>query len=186
MSGVAATGGRFTLICVGAAIVLGLVNAFVAPVIKTRGERDFQMILKSLHPEGTVGAAQKTDKTPFVRAYYPVRDRAGKVVSVIVELQGEGYGGSFILVAAYKINGELLSARMLNNNETAGMGKMAESADYMKIFVRTGAGKPVPSRKVQLKNEEVRAVSGATVTFIGISRSLERGAEFVRGLGEIK
>jgi electron transport complex protein RnfG len=186
MSSVAGTGGRFTLICVGAALVLGLVNALTAPVIKAREERNFQAVLKSLVNEETIGAPQKADTVPAVRAFYPVRDKAGKTVSLIVDLQGEGYGGDFSIIAAYKRNGEILSARLLQNKETPGMGKKAESADYLKKFVGMGADKPVPVRKVQLKAEDAQAVTGATTTFIGIAKALETGSKFVQGLGEIK
>jgi Na+-translocating ferredoxin:NAD+ oxidoreductase RnfG subunit len=186
MSGVAGTGGRFTLICVGAALILGLINALIAPVIRARGERDFQGILRSLVGDDIVGPSKRAENVPGVRLFYPVRDKAGKTVSVIVDLQGEGYGGEFTLVAVYKRNGEILSAKLLQNMETTGMGKKAESAEYMKKFARTGAEKPVPLRKAQLKPEDAQAVSGATMTFFGIARALERGSKFVQTLGDLK
>ena len=111
------------------------------------------------------------------------------------------------ILGAYRPDGAVFSARLLDNAETPGLGKKAESPVYMNKFKGTGAGddKPVPTSKEMLKTDQgaakqemkqaltfrtwflggdagggTDAISGATITFLGVSKALAEGSRYVR------
>jgi len=203
-----ATGFKLFLICAVAATSLGVLNEITEPeIIKTKVEEE-QEALAALVATGEVGEKVAVDEGT-VRAYYPV-SLGGSTDGFVLELRGTGYGGEMKIMAAYKATGEIISARLLDNNETPGLGKNAESESYMRaLFVGTGGeDDPVPTSKDQLGSGASGAsgegasaeqaglvtwlfgeqtegggadlITGATVTFLGVSRALAEGAEYVR------
>jgi electron transport complex protein RnfG len=92
---------------------------------------------------------------------------------------GNGYGGEMAILAGYTEEGEIFAVQMMENSETPGLGKEAEKAEYMQKYIGTGTEKPVPVRKDMLSQEEADAVTGATITFIGVAKALVEGSDFV-------
>ena len=108
------------------------------------------------------------------------------------------------LLAAYDSKGTILDVRLLDNDETPGLGKKAEASGYMDKFRGTGgSGRPVPVTKEMLLGEKSQgegsgkltfggwflgevegdttdSVSGATITFVGISKALDQGSRFIQ------
>ena len=70
-------------------------------------------------------------------------------------------------------------ARLMSNTETVGFGKKAENPSYMEIFKGYGDDEPVPATKADL-GPDVDVVSGATVTFSGITKALDLGSDLVK------
>lgn len=87
------------------------------------------------------------------------------------------------LVASYDLAGEIIAVKMLSNSETPGIGKKSEDPSYMDKFIGTGGDGEVPTSKSQLSSDQAQAVSGATVTFTGISKALDYGSDYVRKQG---
>lgn len=173
------TGGRLALICAVAALCLGVVNAITAPAIERVKERQLAEALEAVSQGSEVGAWTPVDGRPVVSGYYPFTDRDGYVVRLI----GTGYGGEMDILASFDSDGRVLAATLLENQETPGLGKQAERREYMEKFTGTGGAEPVPTSKDQLPQEEADAISGATITFLGIAEALETGSAFADSLG---
>ncbi len=182
MKDILITGGKLFLITAVAAILLGFVSSITEPVIKERKVRELNEALSSLVPGGSPGEKIKIDNNPVVKGCYPVADSSGKCSSYILELVGNGYGGEMKILAAYKENGEVISVKLMDNQETPGLGKKAEKPDYMKKFIGTGGDRPIPVRKDMLSQKDADAVTGASITFMGIANALSSGSDFVKGL----
>jgi electron transport complex protein RnfG len=102
-------------------------------------------------------------------------------VGSLLELIGSGYGGDLKILARYDRTGEIRAVKLMEDEETPGLGKKAESPAYMDKFIGTGAaGNPVPVRKDMLPTSEADAITGATITFLGVSKALAEGARFAR------
>jgi electron transport complex protein RnfG len=152
----------------------------------------------------------KKDGMETVAAYYPVNSD-GTTVGYIVELSAKGYGGPMKQMVLYKTDGEIVSVELMDNDETPGLGKKAEDESYMNKFIGTGGpGYPVPISKDMLggsagstiqyrrnwsefsllfgewlfgKSEgQTDSVTGATITFNGVSEALAQGALFIKTL----
>ena len=172
---------KLAVICLVAAFVLALVNGITAPQIaasKAQAELD---ALSVINKAGTIGERVEGDGAG-VNYYFPVTD-GGKVTNYIMSLTSMGYGGNLVILGNFKVNGEIIDAKLMEDSETPGLGKKAENAEYMNKFKGTGADKPVPVKKTMLEAADADAVTGATITFTGVSKALEYGSEFAKKLG---
>lgn len=181
MNNILTVGGKLALICVIAALCLGLVNAVTAPAILRVKEKQLADALQAVSLEGTFGAKVEVDDHKVVEAYYQLS--RGTDEGYILRVTAMGYGGDMDMLASFSASGTVLAVSLMDNQETPGLGKEAERSDYMDKFIGTGATAPVPTSKNQLQQAEVDAISGATITFIGIGEALHDGSDFVKSLG---
>jgi len=186
MKSIVTIGSKLALICAVAAIVLGLVNSVTEPAIEQNRKDELQRALNSVVSDGTVGEELTADDNPGIEGYYPVTGGDKKNTGYALKLIGIGYGGDMNILSYYGTDGEVKSVVLMENSETPGLGKMAEKNEYMAKFIGTGGSKPVPVRKDQLPQAEADAITGATITFMGIAKALDNGASFVKTLGEEK
>ena len=146
---------KLAVICLVAAFVLGYVNGITAPQIAASKAQAELNALSVINKAGTIGEKVEGDGAG-VNYYYPVTD-GGKVTNYIMSLKEDA--------------------------DTPGLGKKAENSWYMDKFKGTGADKPVPVKKTMLESADADAVTGATITFTGVSKALEYGSEFAKKLG---
>ena len=180
MKSISISGGKLFLICAVAALTLGIINAITEPVIAERKVLELNNALSSLTGELRAAEGVTVKEESVVKAYYPVL-KEGKTDSYILELSGVGYGGDMKILSRYKLDGEIISVKLMDNLETPGLGKKAENPEYMKKFIGLGSSNPVPVRKDMLEQLEAEAITGATITFIGIAKALDQGARFITG-----
>jgi electron transport complex protein RnfG len=181
MQKLVAIGTRLAIICTVAALVLALVNAMTAPVIAQNRQEALKEALARIVGDAEVGERERVseEQSEVVSAYYPIEGGEGSG-GYVLELIGSGYGGDMRILAGIRADGEIFSAVLMQNSETPGLGKEAESPGYMDgKFVGTGDDEPVPTTKSDLPSEEAEAVSGSTITFMGIANALEVGSRFV-------
>ncbi len=162
-----------------AALLLAVVNSFTSPVIDRYNQEAVQAALKVLAGDGSPGALEE-NPAPNVMKRWPIEPEEGW----ILEILAKGYGGEMTLLASYNVDGSLIKAKLLNNNETVGFGKKAEAPGYMDIFVSKGADNPIPLSKADLGTHS-DVVSGATVTFLGISKAILIGSNLVKQWGQL-
>ncbi|MFO7781400.1 MAG: FMN-binding protein [Spirochaetia bacterium] len=176
-------GGRLAIICIVAALVLALVNAVTAPVIAQNRQEALDAALQQIVGNAEVGDRIPVDgeESEIVRAYYPVGTPRPPASRYVVELLGTGYGGEMQILTGIAADGEIFSAVLMQNAETPGLGKEAERSGYMeRKFIGKGDEEPIPATRSDLPPEEAEAVSGSTVTFMGIAEALQAGSRFVK------
>ena len=143
---------------------------------------ELKQALKELTPDAEAGQAIEVTHNPVIVKNYPV-GKGGETVGTLLELKGSGYGGDMKILARYDLDGSISAVRLMDNTETPGLGKKAESPVYMEKFFGTGsAEKPVPLRKDMLTGPDADAVTGATITFLGVAKALAEGANYARSL----
>ncbi|MBN1837406.1 MAG: FMN-binding protein [Spirochaetales bacterium] len=180
MKTVATTGLKLFAICAVAALALGAVNAITEPRIAEYKVETLRAALAELTPGSETGEPEEVPGNPVVVTRYPVLTD-GQEAGALLELVGTGYGGDMKILARYDASGEIRAVKLMEDEETPGLGKKAENPAYMQKFIGTGtADKPVPVRKEMLPADEADAITGATMTFLGVSKALAEGAEFVR------
>jgi electron transport complex protein RnfG len=174
------TGLKLFVICAVAALALGAVNSVTAPRIAQYKVEQLRQALAELAPGAVVGDGVDVPTNAAVLRSYPVL-KEGKQVGQILELVGAGYGGEMRILARYDRQGAVEAARLMEDQETPGLGKKAESPSYMEKFIGTGSPeKPVPVRKSMLAPAQAEAVTGATITFLGVAKALAEGSAFVQ------
>jgi electron transport complex protein RnfG len=181
MQKLVAIGTRLAIICTVAALVLALVNAMTEPVIAQNRQEALNEALARIVGNAEVGERENIPEaeSEVVSAYYPI-ETGEEGGGYVVELIGSGYGGDMQILAGIRPDGEIFSAVLMQNSETPGLGKEAEDPGYMEgKFIGTGGEEPVPTTAGDLPPEEAEAVSGSTITFMGIANALEVGSRFV-------
>jgi electron transport complex protein RnfG len=180
MKTILVTGLKLFVICAVAALALGAVNTITEPRIAQYKVEQLRAALAELTPGAQTGDAEEVAGNPAVAVRYPVLT-AGEVSGSLLQLSGTGYGGELKILARYDRNGQIRAVKLMDNDETPGLGKKAESPAYMDKFIGTGAeGNPVPTRKSMLPAAEADAITGATITFLGVAKALAEGSRFVR------
>lgn len=167
------------LICAVCAVLCAAVNGITAPQIAENTRKANALALKSVAGDLEVGETKAVEGIDGVKEETSLY-KDGKVVGKALLLSGSGYGGSFSIIASYDTNGGLTGAKMTTNSETAGLGKKAEESWYMEIFSGMGDKKEFPSTPKDLPSESSSLVSGATVTFKGVSKALKAGSDYVK------
>ena len=184
MKTVVLTGIKLFAICAVAAITLGGINAITEPVIIQRKILELQQALNDLTPDAETGEAVAILENPVVLKRYPVM-KEGDTVGMLLELEGSGYGGEIKILARFDFSGSIAAVKLMDNTETPGLGKKAENPAYMEKFLGSGSSEnPVPVRKDMLSGVEADAITGATITFLGISKALAAGASYARSVAE--
>lgn len=200
---------RLAIICAVASLVLGVVNIVTEPVIVERKRAEKEVALKELSDgdhvgelqlpansdelhgklsaalaaHGVIAPGEDFNEKELITSIYPV-DRNGEVFKYILQLDGSGYGGTMVILAVFLKDGTFVKAKLMENNETPGLGKKAEEAAYYNMFLNTGSdAAPLPVSKRALSPADGEAVSGSTITFNGISRALALGSDYVKLLG---
>jgi len=182
MKTVVVVGLKLFAICAVAAVTLGGINAITEPVIIQRRIMELQQALDELTPDAQTGEAEAVADNPVVVKRYPV-SKDGQKVGWDLELEGSGYGGEMTILARYDLDGSVRAVKLMENSETPGLGKKAENPAYMEKFIGTGSqADPVPVRKDMLAGDEADAITGATITFLGVSKALAEGAAYVQAV----
>ena len=176
------TGLILFVICALSAGLCGIVNSITAPKIAENIRQEQLKAYDAVASGLEIGEETAIEGVSGVKSQLPLT-ADGKTEGVILNLTGNGYGGEFSIIASYSLDGELLAAKMMGNGETPGLGKKSEQAWYMDMFVGTGSSKPMPAAKTDLPGDLAQAVSGASITFGGVSSTLRNGSEYVKSLG---
>lgn len=179
----ARVGITLSLIAAFAATALAMVNSFTAPKIAAYELQVIQDALVEVSGGFELGDNTEATDDASIKEQYRLLDEDGSVVGYILQLSGTGYGGEMVIMASYKTDGEVIDARLLANSETPGLGKKAEVPSYMEKFQGTGSSSPVPVKKDALEKADVDSISGSTVTFTGVAKTIAYGSDYVKTLG---
>jgi electron transport complex protein RnfG len=179
----AVQGGKIAGVCLAGFLLVVLAHLLTASAIERRGEREIYEHLGALAPGRAFGLYTPVSGNEPVLGFYPAWYGPEKTESYIVAVQGTGYRGPLSLLVHCAADGEILAARLLDNQEIPGMGKTAENHDYMNKFLGTGAAKPVPLEPRDLPPQDAEAVCGVSITFGGIARAIEKAAAFIKAGG---
>ena len=178
MKNVVLIGVKLFAICAIAALTLGGINAITEPVIIQRKIMELQQALDELTPDAETKEAVEVPENPAIVKRYPIT-KEGESAGMLLELEGSGYGGEMKILARYDEDGTIRAVKLMDNTETPGLGKKAEHPAYMEKFLGTGsADNPVPVRKDMLEPAEADAITGATITYLGVSKALAEGSEY--------
>ena len=163
-------------------LLCAIVNNATAPVIAANNENDRIAALEAVSSGFAIGEQQEGDGDA-VNYAIALTDGTGAVAGYILGLTGKGYGGAMDIIASYSLDGSIMAAKLTTNSESPGIGKKAENDWYMDMFKGLGADDPIPVSKNDLPSEQSALISGASITFSGITAALRSGSEFVKGLG---
>ena len=174
------TGLVLFLIAAVCASLCAYINSITAPVIAINAEKD-----KIAAYQAVAGSFEVGEEMPGegnILTIVPLSEN-GRRAGYILQILTNGYGGEMIVVASYLTDGSVISAKLTSDSETPGLGKKAENDWYMEKYKGKGGSVPLPLSKSDLSAEDSAAVSGASITFGGLSSGIKAGSDYVKSLG---
>ena len=160
------------LITAIAALLLGVVNEKTAPLIAQNEEKKIRDALK-----GVMSDAAEFEKTEAdvesdvtVSAIYKAKDSGGNVIGVCAIVETKGYDAGLKSAVGVDRDGRVTGVEIISHKETPGLGANAEKEEFRSQF--TGKSGEIAVVKSGAGENEINAISGATMTSNGVARSV--------------
>lgn len=163
-----------TTICSG---LLGFVNSQTAPVIKAGKELTQQEAVKNLLPEAeNVIEIKDIAEEKITTVFVTYREDA--YTGSVVKVYPEGYGGSIELLVGVEASGEVSGIQILSHQETPGLGANMLEEDFKGQF--QGKMAPLSVSKTTPGEQEIEAITGATITSKAVTDGVNLAAEYTK------
>lgn len=170
---------RLFVICLVAALALAGVNSITKPIIDQQEKDKLNAARREL-------IAEAEDFTEvdfeFAKAAYPDVTEAyaavagGETIGYTVTLDSTGFGGKIRMSVGVMSDGTIAGLRIVTQTETEGLGaRITEEAFYGQF---AGLAAPVTL------NQEVSAISGATISSTAVVKGVNTACEFVKALAD--
>ncbi len=114
--------------------------------------------------------AKLKEKDKNIVEVFEAKDSSGTKGYVVKALSG-GFGGELEVVTGFDTEGKITGMRMGSNAETPGLGDNAKKPFFYEQFKGLDVNKPLGVSKVEAKDNDILAISGATIT----SRAVVKG-----------
>jgi electron transport complex protein RnfG len=164
-----------------AATLLAMTYDFtLEQILEQRGIAD-EIARKEVFPDADEFVAADEDqianyqsKNPAIAEVYFAK-AGGNTVGYVVKTKPSGFGGSVDVVTGFTTDGIITGLRVGNHQETPGLGANATLPEFFSQFKGLTILSPVVVNKTIPGENEILAISGATIT----SQAVTNGVNFI-------
>ncbi|MDD5729983.1 MAG: RnfABCDGE type electron transport complex subunit G [Candidatus Omnitrophica bacterium] len=156
-------------ICVIASASLAAVNSVTKTRILSQAKSEEEAGLKEVVPEGARFDAVKSGNETI---YYKAFDKNGMAAGVAFKAEGKGYSSVIETLAGMKNDGTIIAVKILNHNETPGLGARVAEHSFTGQFA---------NKNIRDLNQ-VQAITGATISSKAVMDSVKKKAEEIKNL----
>ena len=185
-----------------AGFALGLVYEITLPAIEDRKLQAKQDAFSTVYADAAefiedatltrqAGQAAKTVLEPkgyknitIDEAYVAVDETGNKLGYVMTVTTQEGYGGAITISLGYALDGTVKGMEVLSINETAGLGANAAKDTFKSQFANKKVAKFAYTKTGATAENEIDALSGATITTTAVVDAMNSGICFITDLVE--
>ncbi len=170
--------GTLTLICVVAALALGIVYNNAAPLIAAQEEKRIQQALKQVLPDADEFRMKQIDAKTYHEGY-----KKGRLIGYVMLAKAEGYSGDIEMMVGLDRKGAITGVQILSQQETPGLGACC-------VEIKHGEKDPWFTRQFKQKKatelslENIDTITGATITSEAIIDAIKEDAQ--EFLGKLK
>ena len=166
--------------------VLALVNNFTSPVITANNERKANEAMKAVFPEADAFelpdfkcGTTKSGKTTIDSIHLAKKD--GKTIGAVTKISGPTYDRSTIMVGL-DMTGTVTGMQYLENTDTPGFGQKGSDPTFKLSSGKTFYGQFTlfDSFRGFSAGETFDAISGATITSVGIATMMDDACEAMK------
>ena len=137
-----------------------------------------QMIAESLKKAELEGKAQIDEVLKAV-------SKDGNTLGAVMQITSkEGYGGDICCTVGIQNDGTVNGISILSISETAGLGMKADTEEFRNQFAGKKADAFTYTKTGATAENEIDAISGATVTTNAVTNGVNAGLSFFRTLSE--
>jgi len=111
----------------------------------------------------------------FIGEVYQGFDASGNAVGHTINMMAKGYNPDITLTLGVNLDGTVNALNVGSNSESPGLGANASKPDFYEQFAGKSAGLTVV--KGAAGDDEISAISGATITSKGITQAVDQALE---------
>jgi len=185
--------GILFLICAIAAAFLGYTNEITFERIEEQRVQANNEARKAVLPEAdtfeqldgsTFSTLTANEKYNLITEVYMAKS-GSNLIGYAVKVAPKGYGGVVEVVVGISTEGNVQGIKVGNNNETPGLGKNAATPKFQEQFNGKVWGNPLNVIKSGTpKDNEVAAISGATITSRAVTGGVNQALEAAKELSD--
>ncbi|PHV71475.1 electron transporter RnfG [Sporanaerobium hydrogeniformans] len=161
-----------TAICVGS---LGFINSLTTPIISLNKEKAEKEAMGQLLQEADDFVSVEEIDDPMISSLY-VGTKQGQSVGIVAKVTTNGYGGGIELMVGINKANKIMGVQILAHSETPGLGANAKNPSFINQFIDKTS--PLKVTKTT-SDEEIVAITGATITSQAITDGVNQVAEYV-------
>lgn len=186
---------KLLIITVVSAIALGAVNYVTEGPIAEQMAAQAQEARQSAFPEAasfealydpdalpdvTLASLLGTDEVPddygIIQNVYTALDGSGNVLGITAGVITKGFNSGLNLTIGIASDGSVKGVIVGDNTETAGLGARAKEDWFQGQYV--GKQSPLTVVKANPEDDQVQAITGATITSKGVTNAVNTVSEF--------
>lgn len=181
------------LITLIAGALLGLVNQITKEPIAASELKAKQEAYQIVFPESkefveeetlTKAMESTTMEGTEIAEVLVVKNDSGEVTGYVMSLVAkEGYGGDISFTIGVGIDGVMTGMSVLSHSETAGLGANCTTEEFQQQFVGLKGTEIAYSKTGKSAENEIDAISGATITTKAITNAINAGLGFLEENG---
>lgn len=105
----------------------------------------------------------------------------GDVIGYVMSVTGtEGYAGDIKFTIGIDKDGMVTGLEVLSMNETAGLGAKCKEDEFKNQYVGINADEVILTKTGKQEDNEIDAISGATITSNAVTKAVNAGIAFVK------
>jgi electron transport complex protein RnfG len=136
-----------------------------------------EAVTKVLEPNGLKGNT--------IDAAFVALDASGEKIGYVMSItSGNGYGGAITLSLGYSLDGVIQGMEIISMNETPGFGAKANEPEFKEQFKGKKADLIEFTKSGASADNQIDAVSGATITTTAVTDAVNSGLRFINELVE--
>lgn len=158
-------------ICLVVTLALAVTDKVTSPKIKEITKKNTENSMKTVMKAESY--SEKTLKLEGKTITYYVASNKNEKIGYIFVVDQNGYGGSVSVMTAVNTDGSIKAAYVLDvSDETPGLGKNAAKQEFYSQFAGKSDAVSVVKNNPNEKNNEIKAVTGATITSKAVARAV--------------
>ncbi len=176
--------------CVAATGLLAAMNIITAPTIKAQAQKDLETSLMEILPGGE--RFEPVEKNGAI-LYYKIYDNGDKLIGTAFKTNKKGYSSVIETIAGMDLKGKLTAIKIINQNETPGLGtrvtEISNSISILDFFAgkrQDSTVKPWFQAQFSGRNipdlDGIQAITGATISSRAVIESVKTKAKEIEEL----
>lgn len=162
-----------TSICVG---ILSAVNQITAPIIAANEIKSEEVAMKALITDAESFDYIEDLENDEIKKLC-IAKKGDETVGYVLRMEPNGYGGPIKMLIGMDTEGKVKGISILEHSETPGFGANAEKDSFKSQFINRQT--PLAVSKSTPKEDEVQAITGATITSTAITSAVNTASEYV-------
>lgn len=130
--------------------------------------------------ESLLGTAEVPKEYGIIKTVYTAKDADGNAVGIVAGVVTKGFNSGLNLTVGIKSDGTIAGVIVGDNTETAGLGARASEDWFQQQYI--GKESPLSVVKVTPGDDEIQAITGATITSKGVTNAVNTVSEFYADL----